>query len=299
MYPDNGPSICFDESGNSGLRGQIPDIHLYWEDLCWPIPPIDSLSSISIVHIPYPNLPNTQVILNWRLEHSQIHIKCDCYLDDERLRTQYPTSDITEQISEFVARASQGELKAMPDGKPKRGMFTTAWGRMFYLGNIIPRHQIPECYSELINQIEKWEEFFRIRKYRYLVDDHPFGGLFATIEDDGYYAFNVGAGELYIPGVSLVILDRLSFDRDSHPPAIADDCIFWDLPDARIRVILPHAKTNHDIIEYYGYTYTFEKFKRDLNNQTRRRRRREEESARRKIQKTEELSHQLRDQLTS
>jgi hypothetical protein len=220
-----------------GQAGEIPIIRIFDDE---PIPPIGKCCAISINWI-LEQISGSLVTITWEVEeslkyHNGVLLRCQLRLNDPRLMEQYKLD--SEMANKIFGWISQEKIKRFYDER-----YYNLTQKIF-----LSKLEIPDRLLGFVNKVEEWRNFLYVKQSY----EFRFG---ATISKDGYYELGVTSANILVPTdkESYENDPGFRFDKDSLPPQINDDIIFWGFPDSKIRVYLPHNRSNISIASYYGY----------------------------------------------
>ena len=230
-----------------GQLGEIPYIEIRdGKD----IPPLNKAYRIHVDSWRCDRPERSGIVASWAILGTEVMLKLYCKADDPRLKIQYQADNsLAAKIIDILF------LPEQPDKQSKQY-------RRIETETTIPKEEIPEMLRPFVTQVEKWKTFFQQPTMKELRGRH-----YVSVSGEGYYmAYIVGSCLRlgYIPTLEHMLngMPRVSgfdFDPKTEPPTVFDEGIYWELPEQKILVILPHDSSNERVAAYYGYLEQFQR----------------------------------------
>lgn len=202
----------------------------------------------------------SRVVVVWKVSGSEVVLKLYCNADDSRLKKQFQADlTLTDKILKILF---------LPDQKLK----STQEYRRIETNTSIPKDEAHELFRGLVSQVETWQAFFKQPAMNKLQGHH-----YVYVSQEGYYLAYISRGclrlglkpaaeDLEVKGFLEsypVYSEGFDFDPQMEPPTVVDNGIYWELPEPKILVILPHDSSNERVAAYYGYLESFRKYEAD------------------------------------
>lgn len=216
------------------------------------VPPLNkaNLIYVDIWHSGEP--ASSRLVILWVVSDTKVVLKLYCQADDPRLKMQYQEDNsLAEKILDILLLAEQRDKKL---GEYRRIETKTT----------ISKEELPEIFRPFVTRIEKWQAFFQKPAMKELRGRH-----YVSVSGEGYYmAYIIGSCLRlgYVPTLEDILNGEalpgdwgLDFNPKTEPPTVFDEGVYWELPEPKILVIVPHDSSNEEVAAYYGYPEQFQK----------------------------------------
>jgi len=216
------------ECGISRTSGTMPKIRI---GSAATLPPLDKYTKFEVEHwFDDDNMDERQICVTWRVSETQTTLELNSGLSDDRIvkalrNLPILKSEIIEEISQCFGL---GELQST--------------------SNELTPEDVPIELRPFVWRIRQWKAFFAVQPYanwklpssssivenRYTV----------AIKDD-----TIAAG---------------LFDPKTRPTVTTPEYVYWDIPEAMVRIVLWHNNSNSMIAERFGYLDIFTAYQKSL-----------------------------------
>ncbi len=235
-----------------GMLGEIPYIEI--RD-CEDIP---SLNKANLIYIDIWNRDErvrSRIVIIWVVSGTEVTLKLHCYADDHRLKKQYREDNLlAEKIIGILCLPDQNLKQASEYRRIENRTTISKW-------------EIAEPFQSFVGQVELWKVFFQQPDIGQLRGHH-----YVHVNTEGYYLAYISAGSLRFGQCPSIEVGEANFDKSyseatglyfdpkTRPPVLVNNGIYWELPEFKILVILPHDASNERVAEYYNYSEAFQKY---------------------------------------
>lgn len=260
---------------NAGEHGEIPRIWIAKNNADF-VRLIEATHRIKMHYLDDKDISKSSIEIVWLLGKRKIWLETDYDINSPVLKEYLKTnSDFAENLIKFLLEyknfeRSQGILYQKDYDKIRES-------KIWKIGWILQESELPDDeIKSMVKQIQLWDKIFEHFK-----KNNSFNFRYnAKITSDGYYIFALLPEHLISPFQKQIeALDKhevglknweywwyvretaiFKADAQTRPPTVDDFGIFWNLPDKKLRLILPHASTDEAVVEYYGYQEAYKKF---------------------------------------
>lgn len=200
------------------------------------------------------NLANSRLCVSWTVKDSVAKLQLNNNADSPQLKSQYATSPV---FSEKIT-----DLLLLPEQRHK----SDSQFRRAFTGTCVAKEQVPPILEPFVSNVEKWRAFFRQDAFL-----NQYGRHFTCINEDDYYVAPIGAGCLRLGRKANPEYgdygEGFDFDPKAQPPILVEEAIYWEIPESKVVITLPHEVSNEVVATYYGYlsvwqAYMAEKLRR-------------------------------------
>ncbi|MCX6718965.1 MAG: hypothetical protein NTZ38_01135 [Candidatus Taylorbacteria bacterium] len=230
-----------------GKLGQMPWIEIERGE---PIPPLQRARTL-YVDSWYRNQINESILaIYWAVSDTEILLRFYGRPDDPRLKAQY--EDCPAFKEKVIELLTMPEQQGKPDSQYRNHCTETT----------VSKDEIPEMLKPFVTSVETWKTFFQQPAISQLRGHH-----YTRVNLEGYliapimaYCLRLGRPQNPDWGDTG---EGFDFDPKTNPPTVADDGVYWELPEPKIFVTLPHEVSNARVAKYYGYLEKWQEFMRE------------------------------------
>ncbi len=243
---------------SGGKIGEMPRIEIFSENK-EEIPPLSRANLIYIDIWNDEDLAKSRLVISWVVSNSGVVVRLISRADNPRLKKQY-------QADPVIADRILAILALPKDRDKKHEQY-----RRIETDIVLPKEKIPEWLCPLVTQVETWKVFFEQPAMKRLRSYH-----LCSVSGEGYYkAFitdhdlRLGKAPLTDEEIMVALDEGYGYDPETrgfdfhpvtNPPTIAEECVYWELTEPKILVILPHESSSEQVAKYYGYSEIFQKY---------------------------------------